>query len=72
MADYFCVLHRPGHSVPALRFLQGDSDEEAGFELAAVAAEWPDAILLEVFQGDRRVTALDRAGLASLMATPPV
>jgi hypothetical protein len=72
MADYFCVLHRPGHSVPALCFLRGESDEDAGFELASVVAEWPDAVLLEVFHNDRLVTALDRAGLVRLMATPPV
>lgn len=66
MADYFCVLHRPGSSVPTLRFLDCSGDEDTPAHLVPLIREWPDIAAIDVFDGERLVTTLTTADLAVL------
>lgn len=61
METYFCYIHRDARAVAEMRVLDASSDAGLGRQLARLMTDYPDA-RLELFQGDRLVTAIEPGG----------
>jgi hypothetical protein len=61
MDTYFCYIRRDARPVAEMKILHAWSDAELGRQLARLMTDRPDA-RLELFEGDRLVTAIEPGG----------